>query len=127
VISFIHDLEHFSNNDYSILFEYIKYYLNTVVVFTGALPNNLRFNHRICPECGHKFEIDGHLSRHTKETLINLFNTYDFEIIHLNDFNYHYYKKHQGIFKYFYRILTHKILNVPQKGQLEYIVKPIVK
>ena len=89
-------------------------------VFTGALPNNLGPNYRMCPNCNHVFEIDGHLSQHTKETLKELFNKYNFDIIYLSSFNLAFYKKKNGLIKYIYRKL-----NPPKSGggQLEFIVK----
>lgn len=125
VISFIHGLEHFSEKDYPILFENINYYLSSNGVFTGALPNDLKFNFRMCPNCNHTFEIDGHLSRHTINSLKKLFNENKMEIIHLDNFNYSYYLKSRGLVKFIVRKFMHKILHKPPKGQLEFIVKPI--
>jgi ubiquinone/menaquinone biosynthesis C-methylase UbiE len=59
VISFIHGLEHFSLNDYPVIFNNIKKYLKPDGVFTGALPFNLPFNFRMCPKCSHIF-TSGH-------------------------------------------------------------------
>ena len=126
VISFIHGLEHFSDKDYPILFENIKYYLKDDGVFTGALPNNLNFNYRMCPNCNFVFEIDGHISTHNKESLKNLFVNNNFEILYLNDFNIHYFKKHKDFPRFAYRLFTNKILKKNEGGgQLEYIVKPL--
>lgn len=124
VISFVHGLEHFSEDDYPVFFDNIKYYLKDGGFFTGALPNNLRFNFRMCPNCGHKFEIDGHLSRHTKESLRELFKRYNMEIIYISDFNYSYYLKSKGIIKTIYRFILHKVMRRSSSYQLEYIVRP---
>jgi cyclopropane fatty-acyl-phospholipid synthase-like methyltransferase len=126
VISFIHGLEHFSETDYPKLFENIKYYLNEGGVFTGALPNNLDPTYRMCPNCGHHFEIDGHLAKHTIETLKELFSRNGFEILYLNNFNFQYYRKSKGVLKYLYKLIMYKILKKQANGQLEYIVKPRV-
>lgn len=126
VISFIHGLEHFSDLDYPTFFNNIKYYLRNNGVFTGALPNNLQFNYRMCPHCNEVFEIDGHLSRHTIDSLKNVFNENNFEIIHLSDFNLHYYFKQKGLMKFLYRYVMHTILKKKSNMQLEFIVKPIL-
>lgn len=126
VISFVHGIEHFSESDYPELLKNIKYYLKDNGVFTGALPNNLQFNYRICPHCNEVFEIDGHLSRHTIDSLKNLFNENNFEIIHLSDFNLHNYLRYKGLIKLLYRYLIHYVLKKKSNMQLEFIVKPIV-
>lgn len=113
-------MEHFSENDYDVFFANIKRYLKQGGYFTGALPNNLAPNFRMCPNCNHVFEIDGHLSQHTLDSLKNLFSEYKLEIIYLSTFNLWYYKKSQSYLKYLYRKLY-----PPTKGggQLEFIVK----
>ena len=125
VISFIHGLEHFSKDDYQIFFENVKYYLKEGGVFTGALPNNLPFNYRMCPNCDHVFEIDGHVSVHTVESLQKLFETNDFSIIHISDFNINYDRKHKGTLRYLYKYVTNKILKREGNSQLEFIAKPL--
>ena len=125
VISFIHGLEHFSNNDYPILFENIKYYLKKNGVFTGALPNNLNLNYRICPNCCHIFEIDGHLLKHNIDSLKKLFIENNFKILYLNDINIHYCKKQKDFLRFAYRFFKKKILKKSGGFQLEYIVKTI--
>lgn len=125
VITFIHGLEHFSETDYPILFANIKYYLTANGVFTGALPNDLPFTYRMCPKCNEVFEIDGHLSRHTKASLEKLFGENNFEIMHLNDFNIIYYIKNKGLIKTLYHLLRKKLLSKKINYQLEFIVKPI--
>jgi ubiquinone/menaquinone biosynthesis C-methylase UbiE len=96
VISFIHGLEHFSINDYPVVLSNIKKYLKPGGVFTGALPYNLPFNFRMCPNCSHIFEIDGHVSIHNNNTLRQIFVDNEFEIIHLNNFNLKYSVKNAG-------------------------------
>jgi cyclopropane fatty-acyl-phospholipid synthase-like methyltransferase len=126
VISFIHGLEHFSDGDYPILFENIKYYLRDNGVFTGALPYNSNFNFRICPKCEHVFEIDGHISKHNLATLRKLFEENNFEILYLSNFNIHYYRKEHDFFRFTYRFLNNLIFRKnPGGGQLEYVVRPI--
>ena len=125
VISFVHGLEHFSETDYPILFASIKYYLTTNGVFTGALPNDLQFNYRMCPHCSSVFEIDGHLSRHTINSLKKLFGINDLQIIHLDDFNAAYYLKYKGLMRTLYYLLRKLLFKKKPNHQLEFIVKPI--
>ena len=125
VISFVHGIEHFSETDYAILFENIKYYLTENGVFTGALPNDLQFNYRMCPSCNNVFEIDGHLSRHTIGSLIKLFEKNNFQIIHLNDFNTKYFLRYRGLVRTLYYLLRNRVLKTRLNHQLEFIVKPI--
>ena len=124
VISFVHGLEHFSETDYPILFANIKYYLTANGVFTGALPNDLQFNYRMCPKCNNVFELDGHLSRHTTDSLKKLFGINDLQIIHLDDFNTSYFLKHKGLIKTSYYLLRRHLLKKKLMHQLEFIVKP---
>ncbi len=124
IISFIHGIEHFSTADYPKFFDNIRYYLRPRGVFTGALPNNLSFNYRMCPKCKNIFEIDGHLSVHTIDSLKQLFYDYSFEILYLSDINLHYYWKSKATLKTIYRFVIHKILKTPSKMQLEFIVRP---
>jgi cyclopropane fatty-acyl-phospholipid synthase-like methyltransferase len=125
VISFIHGLEHFSKDDFPLIFDTVKYYLKPDGVFTVALPNNKDFNYRMCPKCEHVFEIDGHLSRHNRESLSELFRKHNFQIIYLNNFNIHYYRERKGFMKFLYRYFANVILKqISNSGQLEYIVEP---
>jgi len=124
VISFIHGLEHFSNDDYQVFFSTVRYYLKAGGFFTGALPFNLDFNYRICPRCNHLFEIDGHLSSHNIQSLTDLFGSHEWEIVYLSNFNPYYYRKQKGLLKFLYRYTRHVILRHKANSQLEFIVKP---
>ena len=124
VISFIHGLEHFSASDYPIFFENIKYYLTQNGVFTGALPNDLQFNYRMCPNCNNVFELDGHLSRHTKESIKKLFEMNNFQVIHLDDFNIRYFLKFKGLIRTLYYLLRNQVFKKRLVHQLEFIVRP---
>jgi len=125
VISFIHGLEHFSSDDYPVIFQNIKKYLKPNGIFTGALPFNLQYNYRMCPNCNHVFEIDGHVSIHNIESLKNVFEKNNFEIIHLSNFNLKYMlKKEKRIIKKVFKYILYSLLGEPKNSQLEYIVKP---
>lgn len=124
VISFIHGLEHFSTDDYPRLLDNIKKYLKPDGVFTGALPFNNRFSYRMCPNCNHVFEVDGHVSSHTISSLTELFEKNEFEIIHLSNFNLKYALKKSSIAKRLYRFIMYGLLKIKTSGQLEYVVKP---
>ncbi len=124
VISFIHGLEHFTAEDYPIIFKNIRKYLKTNGVFTGALPFNNPFTYRMCPHCNEVFEIDGHVSIHDKESLKRLFDQNGFEIIHLDNLNLKYLLTHGSIIKKIYRFIFYGLLNKKSNSQLEYIVKP---
>jgi ubiquinone/menaquinone biosynthesis C-methylase UbiE len=124
VISFIHGLEHFTSDDYPIIFNNIKKYLKPYGVFTGALPFKNLFNYRMCPDCMRVFEIDGHVSSHDINSLKKVFNENGFEIIHLDNFNLKFVLKYGGFLKNVYIFTLHYILNKHSNSQLEYIVKP---
>ena len=92
-------------------------------IFSGALPNDLPLKFRICPNCNHVFEIDGHLSSFDKNKLRNLFDIYGFNVIKISDFNYSYYFKFKGLTKTFYRLFVNNVLKKNSKYQLEFIVQ----
>jgi len=123
VISFVHGLEHFSDDDYQILFGSIKKYLKKNGYFTGALPYNLDFNYRICPNCGEIFEIDGHLSKHDLDSIRNLFLKHGFKIVYLNNFNLEFYLKDEKFFNKLLKLIYY-ILKKPT-SQIEYIVQKV--
>ncbi|MBN3035053.1 MAG: class I SAM-dependent methyltransferase [Bacteroidales bacterium] len=127
VISFIHGLEHFSSDDYPLVFENIKRYLKPGGVFTGALPFRNTFKFRMCPKCNHVFEIDGHVSSHDIQSLTRLFRDHGFDIIYIGNYNIHYSAKQGSIirraFKLLYFFLFIYLLKKPIKNQIEYIVK----
>ncbi len=125
VISLIAGLEHFSANDYPIIFENIRDYLKYGGIFTGALPYKGIFNYRMCPKCYHVFEVDGHVSSHSKLTLKNLFLEHEFEIIYLDNFNKYYNRKQRPLLRRMYKYVNHVILKKESKNQLEFIVKPM--
>lgn len=126
VISFVHGIEHFSQEDITTLLNNIKYYLKKGGFFTGALPFDKDFKFRMCPNCGHVFEIDGHLSRYSIGSLSDLFLKNNFKILYINDFNYNYYLKRKGLMKFLFRLFTHRILKEKTiLGQLEFVVQPI--
>ena len=124
IISFIHGLEHFNEDDYPIMLNNIRKYLNPDGIFTGALPFKNRFNFRMCPACGKVYEIDGHVSSHDINSLRKVFTDNKFEILHLNNFNYHYIFKNESLLKIFYKSLLYYIKK-QSKSQIEFIVKPI--
>lgn len=123
VITFIHGLEHFSSNDYPIILNNIKKYLNPGGIFTGALPFHNHFNYRMCPKCNHVFEIDGHVSSHNKETLSRLFVSNEFQILHLDNSNIRYAIKQGSLAKRLYRLIMFIFVKSRSLSQLEFIVK----
>jgi cyclopropane fatty-acyl-phospholipid synthase-like methyltransferase len=124
VISFVHGLEHFTADDYPLIFKNIKKYLKPNGIFTGALPFNNGFNYRMCPNCNHVFEIDGHVSTHNIKSLKKLFEENDFEIIHLDNFNLKYALSYGNTPKKLYRFIYYGLFGKQSFGQLEYIVRP---
>jgi len=126
VISFIHGLEHFSEEEYPLLFDSIRYYLKPNGIFTGALPYDASFVYRMCPSCGNVFEIDGHVSRHNLVTLEALFKKHGFEILYLDKFNIYYYRKYHSFLKVIYRYSERIVFGHWQACglQIEFIVKP---
>ena len=123
VISFIHGLEHFSDEDYPIILENIKKYLRTGGIFTGALPYNKGFNFRMCPKCNHVFEIDGHVSSHDIDSLRKVFLDNGFKIIHLDNFNLKYALSHGHILKRILRYIFYHLLRQRTNSQIEFIVQ----
>jgi SAM-dependent methyltransferase len=124
VASLIHGLEHFSADDYPIILENIRYYLKEGGIFTGALPYKGRFNYRMCPNCFHVFEIDGHVSIHDRQTLASLFRDHDFEILYLGNFNRYYNRTRRSFVRRTYKYVNHILLKKESNDQLEFIVKP---
>jgi cyclopropane fatty-acyl-phospholipid synthase-like methyltransferase len=124
VISYIHGLEHFTTDDYPVIFKNIKKYLKSNGVFTGALPFNNQFKYLMCPNCSHVFEADGHVSTHDKTSLKKLFEDNGFEIIHLDNFNMKYALSRGSSLKRIYRFVMYGILGKQSNAQLEYIVRP---
>lgn len=122
IISFIHGLEHFSDEDYPIFFNNISKYLKPGGIFTGALPYKNNYNFRMCPKCNHIFEIDGHVSSHDKDSLRKVFLNNNFKIIHLDNFNLKYALSHGPVLKRLYRLIFYHLLKRPTKSQLEFIV-----
>lgn len=124
VISFIHGLEHFSSEDYSVIFGNIRKYLKPGGIFTGALPNKNEYNFRMCPKCNYVFEIDGHVSSHDISSLEKVFKENRFGIIYLNDFNMQYCMKDGSSLQKLHRLILYKLFNRKFFSQLEFIVKP---
>lgn len=124
VISFIHGLEHFTNEDYNIILKNIKSYLKEDGIFTGALPFNNDFNYRMCPHCNKLFEIDGHVSKHDINSLKEVFKKLGFDVIYISDFNMHYAYKDGSTLQKIHRILLYKLFKRKFFTQLEFIVKP---
>lgn len=124
ILSLIHGLEHFSDNDYPVIFENIRYYLKEGGLFTGALPYKGRFNYRMCPKCHHVFEVDGHVSSHDKASLTSLFRKHNFDILYLGNFNRYYNRRQKNFVRRSYRYLRHGVLGIESNDQLEFIVKP---
>ena len=124
VISFVHGLEHFTQDDYPIIFTNIKKYLKKSGIFTGALPFKQVFNYRMCPECSHVFEIDGHVSSNSLESLSQVFNSNGFKVIYFDNFNFNYLLKNSFFVKRIYHLISRLILRKQSYNQIEYIVIP---
>ena len=122
VISFIHGLEHFANEDYKVILDNIKYYLKKDGIFTGALPYKNIYKYRMCPNCEHVFEIDGHISSHDLESITDIFVKNGFQVIYLNNFNLKYYLSASNFIMKFLKFLYYKLKK--PTSQIEYIVKP---
>ncbi len=118
VISFIHGLEHFTNENYKVILDNIKYYLKKDGIFTGALPYKNIYKYRMCPNCEHVFEIDGHLSSHDLESMNDIFVKNGFQVIYLNNFNLKYYLSNSNFFwkvlKFLYHILKKPTIILPK-------------
>lgn len=123
IISFIHGLEHFTYEDYPVILNHIRKYLKPAGIFSGALPYNKEFIFRMCPNCQHIFEIDGHVSRHDLDSLRKVFLDNGFEIIHLGNFNLRYALSKESILKALYKLVNYHLFKQPSKNQIEYIVK----
>jgi cyclopropane fatty-acyl-phospholipid synthase-like methyltransferase len=123
VISFIHGLEHFKDDDYKLILSNIKNYLRPDGIFTGALPYKNKFNYRMCPACDRVFEIDGHVSSHDIDSLSSIFNENGFKIVHIDNFNLRYALSHGSIMKRAYRFIVYFLFKRRSATQIEYIVK----
>lgn len=55
-----HGLEHFDDKELNKVIANIKRMLKQKGFLIGATPCHFPFNYRFCPNCGCKFEIDGH-------------------------------------------------------------------
>jgi cyclopropane fatty-acyl-phospholipid synthase-like methyltransferase len=123
VISFIHGLEHFSQDDYPIILSNIKEYLLPNGIFTGALPYKNRFNYRMCPNCNTVFEIDGHVSSHDENSLKQIFEKNGFKTLFIDHFNLRYALKKgsfiKRLFKFAYYLLKYRPVS-----QIEFIATP---
>ncbi|MDZ4712333.1 MAG: class I SAM-dependent methyltransferase [bacterium] len=123
VISFVHGLEHFTADDYEIVFRNIKSYLTVNGIFTGALPYKNDYNFRMCPHCEEVFEIDGHVSSHDIDSLTRVFEKNGFEVLYINDFNMNYALKTGSTLQKIHRILLYKLFKRKFFTQIEYIVR----
>lgn len=124
VISFIHGLEHFKDNEYTVLLNNIRSYLKEGGIFTGALPFLNKFNMRMCPSCNHVFEIDGHVSSHDLGTLRKIFESNGFQVIHLDNYNLSYLLRRSNIPKKVFLFLKYWLARRRSGYQIEFIVRP---
>jgi ubiquinone/menaquinone biosynthesis C-methylase UbiE len=129
VLSYIHGLEHFSFEDYQVFFENIRRYLKPGGYFTGALPCEGALTYRMCPKCGHKFEVDGHLTTHSVSSLKKLFDLHGFKPVYVDNFNvkYHLIKKLPGnIPGFLWIFVKYVIMGRRNKiDQIEFIAQPL--
>jgi cyclopropane fatty-acyl-phospholipid synthase-like methyltransferase len=124
VISFVHGLEHFAEDDYPVILTNIRKYLKKEGIFTGALPYKNRFDFRMCPDCNHVFEIDGHVSSHDIKSLENVFEDNGYKILYIDNFNLKYAMKNKNFLKRFYDFFFYYLLKNRSNNQIEYIVTP---
>lgn len=124
VISFIHGLEHFGNDDYRVILKNIGKYLKTGGIFSGALPFKSNFNYRMCPECHRIFEIDGHVSSHDLDSLKKVFTENGWKILYLGNFNFKYAIKDQSFIKKIYSFIFYFLLKKRSNSQIEFVVTP---
>lgn len=112
-----HVLEHFDVDELVILLSNVKALLKPHGVFFGATPYNKAFNPRICPNCGHLFEIDGHKQIFDDSKIEKILSQNGFHVKLVRHFNpEHYYWGESILFKIYHKIIEKKL-----STQLEFI------
>lgn len=113
-----HVLEHFDDSQLKIILQNIKGLLNKQGIIFGATPYKKPLNPRICPNCGHIFEIDGHKQIFDEQKLKNILEKDGFNILLIRHFN----PDHFYYGKPFLKRLFHRLFLLrDQVTQLEFI------
>jgi hypothetical protein len=113
-----HVLEHFDDRQLNIALQNVKRMLNKQGILFGAVPYKKLLNPRICQNCGHIFEIDGHKQIFDEEKLKEILEKNGFKILLIRHFNPdHFYSGKSFLWRFFHRLFLLK----EQVTQLEFI------
>ena len=114
-----HVLEHFSHTELELVLKNVKTMLKKDGIFFGATPYMKPFNQRICPNCSHTFEIDGHKQIFNEEKMKALLENNGFYVDIIRHFNpQHFYYGESLLF-----ILFNKIIGRKNVTQLEFVTR----
>jgi len=113
-----HVLEHFDDSQLWIVLQNIKRLLNKQGILFGATPYKKPLNPRICQNCGHIFEIDGHKQIFDEQRLKDILEKGGLKILLIRHFNpdHFYYGK-----PFLWRLFHRGFLLRDQVTQLEFI------
>jgi hypothetical protein len=121
VVVAAHVLEHFNDKELNKAIISIKTMLKKKGAFIGATPYKASYNIRICPDCGYKFEIDGHKQIFDRNSIIEKIGREDFISLLVRNFNWEYETRNCGFFRKLLKKMNWEFFGYPQGGQLEFI------
>jgi SAM-dependent methyltransferase len=113
-----HVLEHFDDDQIKIVLQNVKRLLKPQGIFFGATPYKKFFNPRICPNCGHTFEIDGHKQILDEQKMKTILEENGFKIIQIRHFNPDHFYYGESLW---WRLFHRGFLLKDQVTQLEFI------
>jgi len=125
VIMLNHVLEHFTKGELDIVVPNILKLLKPGGKLIGAVPYNLPLTYRICPNCGEKFEIDGHQIQYTEAIFRQNILPYGFKEIVIRNHNFKFYSRKDSLIKKVLRRMYYKFIRTP-KGQLEFCIEKTI-
>ena len=118
-----HVLEHFSDSEFGVITKNLRDLLKDEGVIICATPYQKKLQDRICPNCSHVFEIDGHKQVLDELKIKELLESNDFKLLSVRNFNpTHYYwgwNKAKALIHNFLR----KFFRMNIYTQLEFVAK----
>ncbi|MBI5542155.1 MAG: class I SAM-dependent methyltransferase [Bacteroidia bacterium] len=108
-----HVLEHFRHDELIKVVENLKKLLKNGGKVVGAVPHKLPLTYRICPNCGHSFEQDGHQISYTLDEFENTFKKLGFKNVETRGYNISFLSRNDNMIKKIIRMLYYNMTKQP--------------
>ncbi len=108
-----HVLEHFRPDELVEVVKNLKNLLKQGGKVVGAVPHRLPMTYRICPQCGHSFEQDGHQVSYSANEFETAFKKLGFNKVETRLYNFSFLSRNDNLIKKWVRMFYYSFTKKP--------------